>query len=85
MAEIITMSSKGQIVVPKELREEMKIASGTNFVIFGRDSTLILKKIEVPKADEVFEKVHKWGVELAKKKGLKEEDFIKKTNKSKGG
>ena len=81
MAEIITMSSKGQIVVPKELREEMKIDEGTNFAIFGKEDTLILKKIEVPKANEVFEKVHKWGTELAKKKGWKEEDFIKKINK----
>ncbi len=45
MAEMITMSSKGQIVVPKELREEMKIDEGTNFAIFGKDDTLILKKI----------------------------------------
>ena len=82
MAEIITMSSKGQIVVPKELREEMQINEGTHFVIFGKDDTLILKKIAVPKAMEVFERVHKWGTELAKKKGWKEEDFIKKINKS---
>ena len=46
-----------------------------------KDDTLILKKIEVPKANEVFEKVHKWGTKLAKKKGWKEEDFIKKINK----
>ena len=50
MSEIVTMSSKGQIVVPKELREELKIDSGTNFVIFGKDGTLILKKIDVPKS-----------------------------------
>ena len=79
MAEIITMSSKGQIVVPKELRKEMKIDEGTNFAIFGKDDTLILKKIEVPKANEVFEKVHKWGTKLAKKKGWKEEDFLNKS------
>ena len=82
MTGIVTMSSKGQIVVPKELREEMKINSGTNFVIFGKDDTLILKKIEVPKANAVFEKVHKWGIELAKRKGWKEEDFIKGINKA---
>nr|MBI4156551.1 AbrB/MazE/SpoVT family DNA-binding domain-containing protein [Candidatus Woesearchaeota archaeon] len=81
MAEIITMSSKGQIVVPKGLREELRIDSGTNFVIVGKGDTLILKKIEVPKVDEVFERIHKFGTELAKKKGWKEKDFIKKINK----
>lgn len=81
MAEIVTMSSKGQIVVPKDLREEMGIDTGTNFAVFGKDDTLILKKVKVPTAKEAFEKVHKWGTQLAKKKGWKEEDFIRKINK----
>ena len=78
MAEIITMSSKGQIVVPKDLRKEFGFDTGTNFAIFGKDDTIILKKVNVPTAKEVFEKVHKWGTQLAKKKGWKEEDFIKR-------
>ena len=78
MAEIITMSSKGQIVVPKDLRKQYGFDTGTNFAIFGADNTIILKKVNVPTAKEVFEKVHKWGTQLAKKKGWKEEDFVKK-------
>lgn len=77
MAEMVTMSSKGQIVVPKEMRKEFGLETGTNFAIFGKDDTLILKKVNVPTAKEVFEKVHKWGTELAKKKGWKE-DFMNK-------
>jgi len=79
MAEMVTMSSKGQIVVPKGLRKEFGLETGTNFAIFGKDDTLILKKVNVPTAKEVFEKVHKWGTELAKKKGWKEEDFLNKS------
>ena len=82
MTEIITMSSKGQIVVPKELREEFGFESGTNFAIFGKDDTIILKKVNVPTAKEVFEKVHKWGTKLASKKGWKEEEFIRRINKN---
>ncbi len=84
MAEIITSSSKGQIVIPKDLREELGITTGTHFVIFGKEDTLILKKVDVPKAKEVFEKVHKWGTQLAKKKGWKEEDLMKKIHKGRG-
>lgn len=80
MSEIVTMSSKGQIVVPKELREEMNIDSGTSFVIFGKEGTIVLRKIDVPKAHEIFEKIHKWGTQMTKKKGWKEEEFIKKIN-----
>ena len=72
------MSSKGQIVVPKDLRKEFGFDTGTNFAIFGKDDTIILKKVNVPTAKEVFEKVHKWGAQLTKKKGWKEEDFIKR-------
>jgi len=86
MAELTTMSSKGQIVVPKDVREHMGIKEGTTFAIFGRDDTLILKKVSVPTAKEAFEKIHKWGVEFAKKKGLKEEDVEKIIHKGlKGG
>lgn len=81
MAEIVTMSSKGQIVVPKEVREQFGFDTGTNFAIFGKGDTLILKKVNVPTAREVFEKVHKWGTQFAKKKGWKEEDFIRKIHK----
>ena len=80
MTEIITMSSKGQIVVPKGLRKQFGLDTCTNFAIFGRDDTLILKKVSVPTAKEVFERVHKWGAQLAKKKGWKEEDFTKKAS-----
>lgn len=84
MRELITMSSKGQIVIPKHLREELKIDTGTNFAIFGNEDTVILKKVEVPKAKEVFDKVHKWGVSLAKQKGWKEADVMKRIYKGKG-
>ena len=84
MSELITMSSKGQIVIPKDLRKELGIDSGSNFVVFGKDDTLILKKVNVPTAKEVFEKVHKWGVAFAKTKGWKEGDVMKRVYKGRG-
>ena len=84
MTEIITMSSKGQIVIPKDLREDLGIDTGSNFAVFGKDDTLILKKIKIPKAKEVFDKVHKWGVKLAKEKGWKESDLMEKIKKGRG-
>ena len=46
MNELVKMSSKGQIVVPKDLREEMDLETGSSFVIFGKEDTLVLKKIQ---------------------------------------
>jgi len=72
MAGLAVMSSKGQIVVPKDLRNEMDLKSGTTFAIFGKEDTLILKKVNIPSAQEAFNKIHEFGVAFAKKKGIKE-------------
>ena len=78
MSEIVTMSSKGQIVVPKSLRQQLGLDTGNNFVIVGKEDTIILKKINLPSAKEVFNKIHKWGFATAKKKGWQEKDLMKK-------
>ncbi len=84
MSEIITMSSKGQIVVPKELRDQLSLMTGTSFVIFGREDTIVLKKVDVPSAKETFDKIHAWGVKLAKEKGWKQTDVMKIIHKGRG-
>ena len=84
MSELTTMSSKGQIVVPKSVREGMNIDTGTTFAIFGRDDTLILKKVDVPNAKQMFEKMHKWGIKFAKEKGMKEKDVERIIHKGRG-
>lgn len=82
--EITKMSSKGQIVIPRQLREEMDIREGETFAVAGNDDTIILKKVTVPSREELFQKVTKWGTEFAKKKGLKEEDVMKIIHKRRG-
>jgi len=71
-------------VVPKSVREGMNIDTGTTFAIFGRDDTLILKKVDVPNAKQMFEKVHKWGIKFAKEKGMKEKDVERIIHKGRG-
>ena len=81
---ITKMSSKGQIVVPKTLREQIGADEHSTFAVFGRDDTIILKKVDVPDAREVFEDLNRWGRSLAKKKGWKEQDVVKKIKKGRG-
>ena len=71
-------------MVPKSVREGMNIDAGTTFAIFGRDDTLILKKVDVPNAKQMFEKVHKWGIKFAKEKGMKEKDVERIIHKGRG-
>ena len=78
MSEVVftKMSSKGQIVVPKALRQMLDLREGEIFALFGENDTLILKRIEMPSKDEL-EQILRWGHEYAKKKGIKRKDIMK--------
>lgn len=71
--EITSMSSRGQVVIPQNLRQKLRIHEGEKFVIIGEDNTIILKKLEMP-SFKGFDKLLKKTREFAKKKGLKETD-----------
>ncbi len=69
--ELTRLSSKGQIVIPQHVRDELGLKEGETFVVLGKEDTIILKKVVVPSPKEVFSKVHSWGVKFAARKGLK--------------
>ena len=72
--EITSVSSRGQIVIPQNLRNRMKIHEGEKFVVIGEDDTIVLKKLEMPSFSGV-DKLLKKTREFAKKKGIKESDI----------
>ncbi len=69
--EFTRMSSKGQIVIPKKLREGFE--EGTPFAVIRDKDTILLKQIKLPGLKE-FERLVEKGVKLAKERGLKESD-----------
>ena len=73
--ELTTLSSKGQVVIPLGVREELDLQEGETFAVLGRDDTIVLKKVLLPSKKELFEKMHAWGTAFAKRKGLREEDL----------
>ncbi|MBS3066757.1 AbrB/MazE/SpoVT family DNA-binding domain-containing protein [Candidatus Pacearchaeota archaeon] len=81
--EITSVSSRGQVVIPQSLRDKMKIHEGEKFVVIGEDSTIVLKKLEMPSFSGI-DKLLKKTRDFAKKKGIKEPDVenaIKQTRK----
>ena len=83
------MSSKGQIVIPQHVREEIKAGEGTVFMVVTNNNTLILKKIEMPSKEELLKNLEafaKEGQKHAEKLGIKESDvpdLVHKYRKSK--
>ena len=50
--QFTTTSPKGQVVIPQQIRQKMKIDSGTRFAVYGRDDVIIFKKIALPTVKE---------------------------------
>lgn len=50
------ISSKGQIVVPKEIREKLKIISGTFFHVRQEKDNIVLTPIRTSPLDRLYSK-----------------------------
>jgi AbrB family looped-hinge helix DNA binding protein len=73
--EITTISPKGQVVIPQEIREGLKIKPGTKFAVYGNRDTVIFKKISMPTVEDFIE-LNKWGQNFAKERGIKPKDVL---------
>lgn len=76
--ETIRMSSKGQIVIPQDLRDELGVHEGTLFAVVGSKDTIILKKIATPSKEEILrnlERIAKKAKAHLQSKGFTEKDL----------
>ena len=73
---ITRLSSKGQIVIPKTLRNLLNLRAGEVFAMFGEGDTIVIKKIELP-SDTEFKELLNWGSDYAKKKKISRKDILK--------
>jgi AbrB family looped-hinge helix DNA binding protein len=44
MNDVVTMSSKGQVVIPKELRDSLHLKAGTKFQVRVRGNEIVLAR-----------------------------------------
>ena len=82
MAEYATtkLSSKGQIVIPEEIRDNLKLKEGDQFVVIGQGDTVILKSITPPRLEE-FSDLMKEASRNARTLNLKPSDVAKSIKK----
>ena len=67
------MSSKGQVVIPEEIRDRLGLQSGTQFVVVGDRDVVILKAIAAPSMRE-FDNLIAQARQQARRSGLKRMD-----------
>jgi AbrB family looped-hinge helix DNA binding protein len=68
------MSSKGQVVIPEEIRDRLGLQSGTQFVVVGDRDVVILKAISTPSMKE-FDNLIAQARQQARRSGLKKSDI----------
>jgi AbrB family looped-hinge helix DNA binding protein len=68
------MSSKGQIVIPEEIRRKLGLKAGAKFVVLGEDDVVILKAIAPPSREE-FDNLLKKARNQANLAGLTKKDI----------
>ena len=55
--QVTTISEKGQVVIPKSIRKQLKIKPKNKFLVYGKDDTIILKKLELPDIKKEWDKI----------------------------
>ena len=54
---IIKVSSKGQIVIPREVRKKMGVKGGEKLLVLTRDGDIVLRKAKELSLDDIAERV----------------------------
>ena len=85
MANVSTtkMSSKGQVVIPENIRKRLNLKAGAQFVVVGEKDVVILKNISPPSLDE-FEALIAEARQKGKQAGIKTSDIKDAILKARG-
>ncbi len=67
------MSSRGQVVIPEEIRDRLGLKAGTQFVVLGNRDVVILKAISAPSVKEFNDLIGR-ARQQARRAGLRKSD-----------
>jgi antitoxin PrlF len=57
--DIIKVSSKGQVVIPREVRKKMGVKGGEKLLVLTRDGDILLRKTEKESIENIAKKTQK--------------------------
>lgn len=77
------MSSKGQVVIPEEIRKRLRIGPGSRFVVVGEGDVVILKTVKPPSMKD-FDGLIREARRQARAAGLRRSDVRKAVAAARG-
>jgi len=76
MTDITKVSTKGQIVIPQDMRDALGIEAGTMVAVERVDDCLVMKKVVIPNLSQEFRRAQRRLRGVAKKAGLSGEQDV---------
>ncbi|MFA6845315.1 MAG: AbrB/MazE/SpoVT family DNA-binding domain-containing protein [Sphaerochaetaceae bacterium] len=74
--QVLSVSSKGQVVLPMEMRKKLSIGNGTRLAAYSSGDVIMLKVVKLPTIEDfnaALDKAQEWAASV----GLKEEEVNK--------
>lgn len=85
MPELTKMTTKGQVVIPSEIRKELGLGEGSQMVVSNLGELILLRKLAIPDLKKELDELTKWGSKIARKKGIRTEaDVVRIIHKGRG-
>ncbi|MFP4189176.1 MAG: AbrB/MazE/SpoVT family DNA-binding domain-containing protein [Halobacteriales archaeon] len=82
--EMVTVSSRGQISIPADLRREMEIGEGTKLLVVSEGDNILLRKVDESTVKDSFKDILRPMWEKAEEGGLDGEDGEGLVHESRG-
>lgn len=86
--DIVKVTSRGQIVIPKSIRTELDIKKGERLLAYGKDDTIVLKPLrdlERKSVEVELEKIFSAAWKTAKKREITGKDVSEEIRKYRAG
>ena len=75
--DITKMTSKGQVVIPQDIRDKIGVHEGERFFVYANEDSIVLKRtknLEAAKGIKKFDRVFNSMWKTAKKRGITQND-----------
>lgn len=84
--ELTRVSSKGQVVIPLDIRKRVGLRDGEALAVSTKDNLIVLKKIDDPMTEDDIKTFNEikaaWQeIDSGKAKKMNHEDFLKEISK----
>jgi antitoxin PrlF len=82
--EMVTVSSRGQVSIPAEVRRELGLEKGSKLLVIAEGENILLKKIDSSVLDKSLEEILQPMWDQAEDAGLSQEDAEELVHESRG-